>query len=134
MLSAVATGSPRLFVAATFARNAQLGSTSFEGGAKFNSATFQNSVRFELATFQEDAQFEQATFERSASLGPLACARRVKLSGAEFRGPVTLSFAARRLDCRRTRWSSTAEVRLRYAMVDFAHAVFEYPLTIAAEP
>ncbi|WP_193384267.1 hypothetical protein [Streptomyces davaonensis] len=33
----------------------------------------------------------------------------------------------------RTRWSSTAELRLRYATVDFAHAVFEYPLTIAAE-
>ncbi|MEU9271917.1 hypothetical protein AB0E04_41910 [Streptomyces sp. NPDC048251] len=28
---------------------------------------------------------------------------------------------------------STAEVRLRYASVDFAHAVFEYPLTITAE-
>ncbi|MGW5972732.1 hypothetical protein [Streptomyces sp. NPDC055186] len=42
-------------------------------------------------------------------------------------------FAARRLERRRTRWSSTAEVRLRYATVDFAHAVFEYPLTIAAE-
>lgn len=26
------------------------------------------------------------------------------------------------------------EIRLRYATVDFAHAVFEYSLTIAAEP
>ncbi len=50
-----------------------------------------------------------------------------------FNGPAPLSFAARRLECRRTRWSSTAELRLRYATVDFAHAVFEYPLTIAAE-
>ncbi|MGW0615802.1 pentapeptide repeat-containing protein [Streptomyces sp. NPDC002788] len=40
---------------------------------------------------------------------------------------------ARRLECWRTRWLSTAEVRLRYTSVDFAHAVFEYPLTIAAE-
>ncbi|MGA5120950.1 hypothetical protein [Streptomyces pseudogriseolus] len=40
----------------------------------------------------------------------------------------------RHLECRRTRWSSTAEIRLRYATVDFAHAVFEHPLTIAAEP
>ncbi|MGW6026570.1 hypothetical protein [Streptomyces sp. NPDC055099] len=47
---------------------------------------------------------------------------------------MTLSFAARRLECRRTRWSATAEIRLRYATVGFAHAVFEYPLTIAAEP
>ncbi|WP_323187114.1 hypothetical protein [Streptomyces sp. NBC_00365] len=42
-------------------------------------------------------------------------------------------FAARHLACWHTRWSSTAEVGLRYATVDFAHAVFEYPLTIAAE-
>lgn len=28
---------------------------------------------------------------------------------------------------------STAELRLRYATVDFSHAVFEYPLTIAGE-
>jgi hypothetical protein len=55
------------------------------------------------------------------------------LYGAVFGGPVTLSFATRHLECRRTRWSSTAEVRLRYATVDFSHAVFEYPLTIAAE-
>ncbi|MFJ2647922.1 hypothetical protein ACIO1C_14460 [Streptomyces sp. NPDC087420] len=47
---------------------------------------------------------------------------------------MTLAFATRRLECRRTRWSSTAELRLRHTTVDFAHAVFEYPLTIAAEP
>ncbi|WP_228992690.1 hypothetical protein [Streptomyces sp. DH8] len=41
---------------------------------------------------------------------------------------------ARRLECRRTRWAATAEIRLRYTTVDFSHAVFEYPLTIAAEP
>jgi hypothetical protein len=51
-----------------------------------------------------------------------------------FGGPVALSLAARRLECRRTRWSSTAELRLRYTTVDFAQAVFEYPLTITAEP
>lgn len=56
------------------------------------------------------------------------------LSEAVFGGPVTLSLAARRLVCRRTRWSSTAELRLRHATVDFSQAVFEYPLTIAAEP
>ncbi|MFJ8540804.1 hypothetical protein ACIRFH_02095 [Streptomyces sp. NPDC093586] len=50
-----------------------------------------------------------------------------------FNGPATLLFAARRLECRWTRWSSTAMLQLRYATVDFAHAVFEYPLTIAAE-
>ncbi|WP_306667781.1 hypothetical protein [Streptomyces sp. rh34] len=46
---------------------------------------------------------------------------------------MSLLLAACELECRRTRWSATAELRLRYTTVDFAHAVFEHPLTIAAE-
>ncbi|MFE3268089.1 pentapeptide repeat-containing protein [Streptomyces sp. NPDC059215] len=109
-------------------------STSFERDARFESATFKGDVRFGAATIKGEAGFEAAIFEKAVAVGPLVCAGRVKLSGAMFGGPVTLSFAAQRLECRRTRWSATAEIRLRYATVDFAHAVFEYPLTIAAEP
>ncbi|WP_328587086.1 MULTISPECIES: hypothetical protein [Streptomyces] len=76
----------------------------------------------------------RAVFKRPASIGPLVCAERLMLSEAVFDGPTTLALAARRPECRRTRWSSTAEPRLRHATVDFSHAVFEYPLTIAAEP
>ncbi|MFE1264209.1 pentapeptide repeat-containing protein [Streptomyces albogriseolus] len=121
------------FESVTFQGAAWFESATFQGDAWFESATFQSDARFEAATFHGDARFEQAVFERWVSLGPLVCTERVRLSGAVFNGPATLSFAARRLECRRTRWSSTAEVRLRYATVDFAHAVFEYPLTIAAE-
>jgi hypothetical protein len=121
------------FESATFQANAGFGSACFQANAGFESACFQGDARFESATFQGDAWFESAVFERWVSLGPLVCAGRVSLSGAVFNGPASLSFAARRLECRRTRWLSTAEVRLRYATVDFAHAVFEYPLTIAAE-
>ncbi|MFF1837992.1 pentapeptide repeat-containing protein [Streptomyces sp. NPDC058231] len=121
------------FDLAAFRGTAVFQSAAFQRDARFESATFQGDARFESATFQGDARFEQVVFERAASLGPLVCAGRVVLPGAVFSGPVTLSFAARRVECRRTRWSSTAEVRLRYATVDFADAVFEYPLTIAAE-
>ncbi|MFD9394779.1 pentapeptide repeat-containing protein [Streptomyces sp. NPDC060000] len=141
---------------ATFEGDAAFGSATFEGAAVFGSATFKDTAWFEAAAFDDSALFELATFEGAAvfgsatfkgnavfqsatfveadRVGPLVCAGRVVLSGAKFGGPVTLSFAARRLECRRTRWSSTAEIRLRYATVDFAHAVFEHPLTIAAEP
>ncbi|MFE6780659.1 pentapeptide repeat-containing protein [Streptomyces sp. NPDC057680] len=144
------------FESATFERDARFESATFRGRARFESATFRGRARFESATFKHDARFESATFERDAGFesvaferdaafelaafvkadrfGPLTCAGRVGLSGAAFGGPVTLSIAAHRLECRRARWSSTAEIRLRYATVDFAHAVFEYPLTIAAEP
>ncbi|GAB2987557.1 hypothetical protein GCM10023080_061550 [Streptomyces pseudoechinosporeus] len=121
------------FDSATFHDTAWFRSATFHDTAWFRSATFQEDAWFGSATFQRDARFEQAVFERSVSLGPLVCAGQVVLSGAVFGGPVTLSLAARRLECRRTRWSSTAELRLRYATVDFSHAVFEYPLTIAAE-
>ncbi|GHD53985.1 pentapeptide repeat-containing protein [Streptomyces galbus] len=138
-------GGAALFRSATFQGGAGFWSATFEGMALFNSTTFGSDARFESTIFEGDARFESATFGGDAllesatftnadQLGPFACVGRVVLSGAAFGGPMTLSFAARRLECRRTRWSSTAEIRLRYATVDFAHAVFEYPLTIAAEP
>ncbi|MEU8628489.1 pentapeptide repeat-containing protein [Streptomyces sp. NPDC048669] len=121
------------FEEAAFQGNAGFEIATFQGGARFEETVFQGNAGFESATVQGDTCFVGAVFERTATLGPLVCAGRVQLSGAVFDSPVTLSLAARRLECRRTRWSSTAEIRLRYATVDFAHAVFEYPLTIAAE-
>ncbi|MFE1206204.1 pentapeptide repeat-containing protein [Streptomyces sp. NPDC058762] len=121
------------FRAVTFGRSVWFGAAAFQGEARFGAATFQGDVWFGEAAFQGDARFAAVAFERATSLGPLVCAGRLQLSGAVFGGPVSLLCAARHLECRRTRWLSTAEVRLRYATVDFAHAVFEYPLTIAAE-
>ncbi|MFP8961412.1 pentapeptide repeat-containing protein [Streptomyces nanhaiensis] len=122
------------FESVTFQGDARFGSVTFQGVASFASVAFQGDARFESATFQGDVGFEQAVFERWVNLGPFVCTGRVRLSGAVFNGPANLSFVARRLECRRTRWLSTAELRLRYATVDLSHAVFEYPLTIAAEP
>ncbi|MET9505779.1 pentapeptide repeat-containing protein [Streptomyces sp. NPDC006622] len=122
------------FGSATFEDNAGFGSATFEDNAGFGSATFKGNAGFGSATFKGNAGFEAANFEKAAVVGPFVCAGRVNVSGATFGGPVTLSFAGHRLECRRTRWSATAEIRLRYATVDFAHAVFEYPLTIASEP
>ncbi|MFE5681387.1 pentapeptide repeat-containing protein [Streptomyces erythrochromogenes] len=132
------------FRSVTFKTAADFGSATFEGDARFRwatfmgdagyeSVTFERGAEFRSATFQRDATFRWATFERAASLGPFVCAGRVVLSAAVFGSPVTLFFAARQLECRRTRWSSTAEIRLRYTRVDLTHAVFEYPLTIAAQ-
>ncbi|MGW7210027.1 pentapeptide repeat-containing protein [Streptomyces sp. NPDC054837] len=124
---------PAWFESTAFTGDARFDSATVSGRAWFRSATFTGDARFDSATVSGDAWFDSATFVQAVHVGPLVCAGRVVLSEAVFGGPVTLSFAARRVECRRTRWSSTAEVRLRYATVDFAHAVFEYPLTIAAE-
>ncbi|MFD8440150.1 pentapeptide repeat-containing protein [Streptomyces microflavus] len=127
------TGPESYFTGAVFTGSAWFDEATFTDGAQFDGTTFTGEVRFDGATFTGDAQFEEAVFERSAHFGPLVCTGRVMLSWAVFSAPVTLSLAARRLECQRTRWSSTAEMRLRYATVDFSHAVFEYPLTLAAE-
>ncbi|MFG3369656.1 pentapeptide repeat-containing protein, partial [Streptomyces sp. NPDC048156] len=121
------------FGMATFEGHAGFESATFRGSSWFRSATFEGSARFESATFEDNAWFGSATFKSPVDLGPFVCAGRVSLAGAVFGGPMTLSCVARRVECRRTRWMSTAELRLRYATVDFSHAVFEYPLTIAAE-
>ncbi|NNN31869.1 pentapeptide repeat-containing protein [Streptomyces sp. S3(2020)] len=126
--------SDAVFRWATFGGDTGFDSATFKSDAGFQSATFESDAGFESATFKGNAWFRSATFVEADSVGPLVCAGRVVLSGAKFDSPVTLTLATRRLECRRTRWSSTAEIRLRYATVDFAHAVFEYPLTIAAEP
>ncbi|MEV7660041.1 pentapeptide repeat-containing protein [Streptomyces anulatus] len=122
------------FVRATFRGDARFTDVTFKRYGWFKAATFKGDTEFQLATFEGDARFGGATFERSGFFGPLVCAGQIVLSGASFGGPVILEFATRRLECYRTRWAATAEIRLRYTTVDFAHAVFEYPLTIAAEP
>ncbi|WP_406506552.1 pentapeptide repeat-containing protein [Streptomyces sp. NBC_01602] len=121
------------FQSATFEGYALFGSATFKGDAWFESATFKGNAWFGSVTFEGNAWFDSATFKSLVDLEPFVCAGRVSLAGAVFGGPMTLSCVARRVECRRTRWMSTAELRLRYATVDFAHAVFEYPLTIARE-
>ncbi|MFD7621881.1 pentapeptide repeat-containing protein [Streptomyces sp. NPDC059802] len=100
----------------------------------FAYASFAGSVMFHSAVITGDVTFRQSEFERALELGPLVCRGAVDLSEARFGEAVTLSIAAAELWCRRTRWASTATMRLRYARVDFTQAMFEYPLSIAAEP
>ncbi|MYY08633.1 hypothetical protein GT204_06865 [Streptomyces sp. SID4919] len=124
---------PVQYDSATFTGDAWFSLAMFTGDARFGSATFHSDARFRSAVFGRAVSFRSAVFERADELGPFVCAGTVVLSGARFNGPVTVSIAARRAACVRTRWVSTAALRLRHAEVDFTHAVFEYPLSIAAE-
>ncbi|MET7481295.1 pentapeptide repeat-containing protein [Streptomyces sp. NPDC005648] len=123
-----------VFKSAVFECNAWFRSAIFGGDARFGLAIFESDADFRSAIFKGNARFTSTVFKRSAGMGPLVCAGQVTLSGAVFGGPVTVAIAARRLECWRTHWSSTAALQLRYATVDFAHSVFEHPLTIVAEP
>ncbi|MEW2082598.1 pentapeptide repeat-containing protein [Streptomyces sp. NPDC005283] len=120
------------FNRATFCGVAGFDEATFSARARFGGATFSARAGFDRATFSARAGFDGATFETASQLGPLVCKGALGLSGARFGSPVTVEAAATRLECRRTRWDSTAALRLRYATVDLSDAVFEYPLSITA--
>lgn len=127
----------------TFAGTADFHNATLQGHAGFRGATFQDDADFSEATlhddamfgataFQGDAVFVGATFEHAARIGPLACRGTVDFSAAVFGAAVIVEVAARGLECRRTRWASTAALRLRHTTVDLSDAVLEYPVNVTA--
>ncbi|MEU6672466.1 pentapeptide repeat-containing protein [Streptomyces sp. NPDC046727] len=106
----------------------------FTGPTLFNGAQFSGPAWFRHAQISDLALFENARFEGVSVLGPLVCAEEVVLSGSVFVLPVTLEIAAAKVVCERTRWESTATMRVRYAAVDLSHAVLTAPAAVAAHP
>ncbi|MFB6530392.1 pentapeptide repeat-containing protein [Streptomyces sp. NPDC056399] len=123
-----------VFGGAMFANDAWFRRAIFTNDAWFMRATFAQRVDFDGAVFHASAWFTNASFETTTVLGPLICSDFVQLGGATFGSPVTISVAAKRLGCQRTRWASTATLRLRYVTADLTDAVFEYPLSVATHP
>ncbi|MEU4038662.1 pentapeptide repeat-containing protein [Streptomyces collinus] len=122
------------FDRAQFSELAGFSQVRFSGIARFDWAQFSGVARFNGAQFSHDASFREARFEGVSVIGPVVCARTVVLARAVFAMPVTVEIAAREVDCERTRWDSTAIIRLRYAAVDLRHAVLSAPLAITAHP
>ncbi|MEV4450636.1 pentapeptide repeat-containing protein [Streptomyces mirabilis] len=133
------------FDLAQFSEEAYFGMTRFSGDVRFNHARFSGDGVFDWAQFSGDVQFggarfsgtakfDLARFEGASSLGPMVCASEVRLSGTVFTAPVTLEIAAQKVICERTRWESTATIRLRYAAVDLNHAVPSAPVAVTAYP
>ncbi|MFE9610873.1 pentapeptide repeat-containing protein [Streptomyces sp. NPDC006012] len=102
----------------------------FQTGVTFDGAKVGGDVAFCQARLEGDVSFRRAVFRSTAMIGPLVCPGLVDLSDAVFESAVTLEAAAGRLRCRRTRWASTAALRLRHATVDISDAVLEFPVTV----
>ncbi|WP_328891561.1 pentapeptide repeat-containing protein [Streptomyces sp. NBC_00316] len=115
-----------------FSGDAWFNGALFSGDAQFSGALFGGGAHFGGALFRGDAEFFGAVFERTAAVGPLVCTGTLDLSEAVFGTAVTIEAAASSLRCRRTRWSSTAALRLRHATVDLSDAVLQHPVTMAA--
>lgn len=122
------------FTVTRFSGAAGFDGTEFRGSAGFGGAQFSGQTLFHGARFAGNARFDMARFDEAPVLGPLTCADTLVLSGAVFAAPVVVEAAVTKAVCVRTRWSSTATLRLRYAVVDLTDAVLEYPLTVAAVP
>ncbi|MFE1947115.1 pentapeptide repeat-containing protein [Streptomyces massasporeus] len=120
--------------AAQFSGDARFYMAKFSGEARFRMSQFSGDVWLHAAQFSDDANFYGTRFAAMPQFGPVLCAREVDLSGAVFDVPVTLEIAARRVWCVRTRWESTATLRLRYAIVDLSDAVLSLPVAVIAHP
>ncbi|MGW1762414.1 pentapeptide repeat-containing protein [Streptomyces mirabilis] len=123
-----------LFGGVQFTGEAWFGAVQFSADAVFDGAEFSDASRFGGAQISGNARFTMARFAGASLLGPFVCKNVVALWGAVFEAPVTLEIAAREVQCIRTRWESTALVRLRYATVDLSQAVLSAPVAITAHP
>ncbi|WP_415962019.1 pentapeptide repeat-containing protein [Streptomyces sp. 021-4] len=122
------------FDGAQFTGHARFDGAQFTGHARFGGAQFTGHARFGEVQFTGDAWFGGAQFLTADRWGPLVCGGRVDLSGAVFGAPVTLEIAASAVWCVRTRFESTATVRLRRAEVDLGYAVLAAPVAVTAHP
>ncbi|MEV5644897.1 pentapeptide repeat-containing protein [Streptomyces flaveolus] len=102
----------------------------FAAKATFDGAAIGGDLSFSGARLEDGADFRRAVFRRTARIGPLVCPGTVDFSDALFEAASTLEAAAREIRCRRTRWASTAALRLRHAEVDLSDAVVEFPVTV----
>ncbi|MFB7609958.1 pentapeptide repeat-containing protein [Streptomyces gardneri] len=122
------------FGRAQFTGRAWFGRAQFSGDAGFRGAQFSGDAGFDGAQFSGDAWFDGAQFLTAGKWGPVVCGGRVDLSGVVFGEPVTLEIAASAVSCVRTRWESTATVRVRRAEVDLSYAVLAAPVAVTAHP
>ncbi|CAL9482066.1 hypothetical protein SUDANB60_03046 [Streptomyces sp. enrichment culture] len=106
----------------------------FDANATFEGATIGGDLSFLNATAKADVRFRRTVFRRTAVIGPLVCPGTVDFSDAVFENAVTLEVAAREVRCVRTRWASTAALRLRHADVDLTDAVPAFPVSVVGRP
>ncbi|MFJ3205096.1 pentapeptide repeat-containing protein [Streptomyces sp. NPDC086989] len=121
------------FVGAVFEGDATFRGATVGGHAGFGGVTFRGDARFGGVKIGGDATFRRVVFHHVATVGPLVCAGSLDLTEAVFGTAVTIEAAAATLVCRRTRWASTAVLRLRHATLDLSDAVLEHPVSITAQ-
>ncbi|MET7814258.1 pentapeptide repeat-containing protein [Streptomyces sp. NPDC005395] len=118
------------FTRAQFSDHAMFGLAQFSADTDFEEVSFSRLANFGSTHFSGNVRFKGVRFEGAPEIGPLWCTGTVVLSMAAFTLPVTLQLAAREVVAVRTRWESTATIRLRYATLDLSHAVLSAPMAV----
>lgn len=123
------------FLEAVFRKPAFFDAVGFLEFAFFSAVTFNDLAFFGEVLSSGDFDLSRATFTAAAPrLGPLLCGGTLILDYASFAMPVTIEAGAERITCERTRWDSTATLRLRHATLDLADAVLTQPVSVIAHP
>ncbi|MEU9998134.1 pentapeptide repeat-containing protein [Streptomyces sp. NPDC050848] len=125
---------PAEFFEVRFGEHALFYRARFTDWASFVLARFAGDVDFAVAQFTNHADFSKVEFSVASRWGPMVCGGTLDLSGAVFSAPVTMEIAASEVRCERTRWESTATVRVRRASLDLSYAVLAAPVAVTAHP
>ncbi|RII13369.1 hypothetical protein DSC45_23755 [Streptomyces sp. YIM 130001] len=112
--------------------DAGFASVKIGGNAWFRAVKFGGEFRFHGAEIVGDVDLGESELERARAVGPLTCHGTLDFTQATFESALTIEAATAVLRCERTRWASTASLRLRYATVDLSDAVMEHPVSIVA--
>jgi hypothetical protein len=125
-----------VFGMATFTGDALFDVANFKGPgyAQFGKVTFNGKAWFYRTAFSGDALFGGARFEQARQFGPLLAAGRLELDDVQFAQPVQIEVSAAGLCCRRARFPSGVQFRLRWARVVLDDTDLAAPSILAGIP
>jgi uncharacterized protein YjbI with pentapeptide repeats len=119
------------FSQATFYGAAFFGEAAFQRDAHFNEVSFQRDAQFDRATVQRDGWFQRATFQRAQQIGPILVRKGLVLDEAVFHERIQVQISAAAVCCRRTRFLSGVQLRIRWAQVALGLADLAAPSLLA---
>jgi uncharacterized protein YjbI with pentapeptide repeats len=128
------TGETASFGEATFNSDAMFRGATFKRSTWFEAATFVGDARFDWVAFHGPAEFGRTRFEQARDIGPLLAYRGLVLDDAEFAKRVQIEVSASGVCCRRARFPSGVQFRLRWARVVLDDADLPAPSLLSGIP
>ena len=122
------------FEQATFTSDARFGQVTFAGETTFDQAIFMGVARFNEVTFCGPAEFGRTHFEQTREFGPLLAYRGLRLDDVQFAQRVQIEISATGVCCRRARFPSGVQFRLRWARVVLDDSDFPAPSLLSGVP